>query len=73
MRPRRISRGLAGSPAQNKSLNFTRDDGPVYRRSQYRSPQEIADSYGSRMLTLLAELRQVGHRREAYENGGPNK
>lgn len=64
------SREVGSSPALNRPLNFDGKDGRVYRTCQYRSPEEIADSYESRILLLLAELRQVGHRREAYKNRG---
>jgi hypothetical protein len=69
MKPRKSP---AANGAPNTNHNGDRVRGEWWPR-QFRSPEEIADPYETRTLSLLGELRQVGHRREAYENGGHSK
>lgn len=45
--------------------------GGVGLARQRRSAGEIAFAYAMRTLPLLTELRLVGHRPDAYRNGGP--
>jgi hypothetical protein len=64
------------SPAANRAL-ITNQNGErissEWCTRQFRSPEEIAFANAMRTLPLLAELRQVGHRLDAYRNGGQRK
>jgi len=61
-----VNRGLNA----NENLGGVRGEWPTLQR---RSPEEIAANYIARTIPLLAELRLVGHRLDAYRNGGPKK
>jgi len=60
------------SAALNTSGNEIKLGGDWCAR-QRRSAEEIAFVYVKRTLPLLAELRRVRHRLDAYRNGGPRK
>lgn len=64
------------APGVNRGLNTNENLGRVrgeWPTRQRRSAEEIARNFVARTIPLLAELRQVRHRLDAYQNGGPRK
>jgi hypothetical protein len=69
-KPRQLTPGLAGSRGYNRPTNFEENYAETYDKRQCLSAKQIAQSWKSKTLPLLAELRQVQGRLAQYRKGG---